>query len=44
MRGYSRLLVLKKGKNSRIAVSHFGGNIETPKLVDKVYEKKSNLL
>lgn len=35
----SRLIVLRKGTDTRIAVSHFGGTIATPELVDKVYKK-----
>ena len=35
----TRLIVLGKEENARIAVSHFGGTIETPELVDKVYKK-----
>lgn len=35
----SRLIVRYKDSSSRICVSHFGGTIETPELVDKVYKK-----
>lgn len=35
----SRMIVRYKNSSSRICVSHFGGTIETPELVDKVYEK-----
>ncbi|MCM1353772.1 MAG: hypothetical protein NC038_04065 [Paludibacter sp.] len=34
-----RLFVEQKGLCSRVCVSHFGGTIKTPQLVDKVYEK-----
>lgn len=35
----SRLIVRYKDSSSRICVSHYGGTIETPELVDKVYKK-----